>query len=88
MESEVLINCQWKHCEKAASTHVVFGSRVFDPSGDIHISDISAKPEHLDLCAKHIELISLQYVHVSLYELGGCPMHPQNLKASPKSPDS
>ena len=78
MESEVQKSCQWKHCEKSASMHVIFGTRVFDPPEDLHVSNSPNKPEHLDLCLKHIDLIRLQFIHVNLMELGSCPMHSQN----------
>ncbi|MFN0277542.1 MAG: hypothetical protein ACKVRN_02955 [Pyrinomonadaceae bacterium] len=84
MEGETVIICQWKHCEKTAAKHVVFGSRVFASPNEIHSSDAPTAPEHLDLCPQHTDLISRQYVHVSKYELGSCPIHPQNLKAAPK----
>ena len=73
MESEILKSCQWKPCGRSAAKHVVFATRVFDPAADIHVSEISDKPQHLDLCPHHIELISLQYIHVVEYELYSCP---------------
>ena len=77
MESGVPGQCQWSHCDKDAAMHVVFGVRVFDAPGNVHTSDASQSTEHLDLCMKHVELISLQYVHVTKYELGACPrLHP------------
>lgn len=88
MESEVPILCQWSHCDKEAAKHLVFGVRVFDASGNVHISDTSQPAEHLDLCIKHIELISQQYIHVTEYELGACPKSHLNLAASPNHPAS
>lgn len=76
MESDTLIHCQWSHCENEAAKHLVFGVRVFEAPGNIHVSDSSHTVEHLDLCLKHIELICLQYVHVTRYELDSCPKHP------------
>jgi len=78
MESEP-IRCQWRHCEKNAVKHAAFGLRVFDARSDIHVSDTAYETEHLDLCAKHIDLISLQYIHVTEYELRSCPKHPSNI---------
>lgn len=77
MESEVPIPCQWRHCNRNALKHVAFAVRVFDAPNDIHISDSFPSTEHLDLCTQHLELIELQYVHVTQYELGACPKpHP------------
>jgi hypothetical protein len=74
MESEVSTPCQWRHCENDAAKHVVFGLRVFDSPDMAHISKTSPA-EHLDLCAKHVEITALQYVHVTEIELGTCPQH-------------
>jgi hypothetical protein len=77
MESEVTIRCQWSYCINEAVKHAAFGVRVFDAPQDMHVSDSSQEMKHLDLCLKHLELISLQYVHVNEYELGECPnRHP------------
>lgn len=77
MESELPKRCQWSHCINEAAKHVVFGVRVFDAPQDVHISDSSQPMEHLDLCLKHLELTSLQYINVDVYDLGACPKrHP------------
>lgn len=72
MESEIIKQCQWYLCEAAAEKHLVFGGRVFDAPTDLHISDIPDAMQHLDVCGRHIELISLQYIHVTKFELGSC----------------
>lgn len=76
MESEVPKLCQWRHCKEKAAKHVVFGVRVFDAPDNIHISDTAYTEDHLDLCLRHIEIIGLQYVHVTEFEFGTCPKHP------------
>lgn len=77
MESEVPIHCQWTRCDESAVKHLVFGVRVFDSQPDLHKSESSYTPEHLDLCLKHVELIGIQYIHVTEYDLGMCPEHPR-----------
>ena len=86
MESEVLLHCQWRDCETKAAKHLVFGLRVFDAPENIHISDASYTPTHMDLCVKHIEIVSLQYVHATEFELGTCPEHHHSAAASPETP--
>lgn len=83
MESEVNANCQAVGCSGSASMHVVFGLRVFEAAGDIHISDMPYSSEHLDLCPKHISKVRHQYVHVVEYDLGDCPEHGAAAAADP-----
>lgn len=74
MEGEGTNLCQWSHCRNEAAKHAVFGGRVFDHVDDVHISESSQPSDHLDLCTKHLDLISLQYLTVNVYELGTCPI--------------
>jgi hypothetical protein len=63
--------------------HVVFGLRVFEAAGNIHISEMPYSSEHLDLCPKHILKVRHQYVHVVEYDLGDCPEHQTAAAADP-----
>jgi hypothetical protein len=73
MESDGKQNCQWKGCTSRASKHAVVGLNVFEARDDVHISGTPYKPEHFDLCKKHLDLARLQYVHFQDYALGKCP---------------
>ena len=75
MEGEIIKNCDWIKCGLKATKHLVFGLRVFDVPANIHVSEMPYRAEHFDLCEKHIEQVKLQYVHVTVFDLGQCPKH-------------
>ena len=86
MESEVNIKCEASGCIGPASKHAVFGLRVFEAAGNIHISEMPYSAEHLDLCSKHLAKVHHQYVHIVEYELGDCPDHSRQFSRSSSDP--
>lgn len=67
------ISCSWTNCENPATKHVRFGNRTFGAVEIMPAPDQNYTVIHRNMCEKHLEDVRLQYLDVSVFDIGECP---------------
>lgn len=72
---KIPIHCQWSLCKNDAESHVRLGFPIFNMKNGPCKLAIALRPNHIDLCAIHIDGTRSRYHNIVLNDIGGCPVH-------------